>query len=375
MISIGTGLLGFIALVDFQKDKLKNLIKPPFLIYLFTYLLFLLSFFNTQNFIVLKQLLFLQLPFIIIPFFFSQQQLTKKQIYFILKAFVIITCLVCFGTLISFFYNYEFNKQLIINAKAIPAITGVIHYQFAYLIVVAIICSYVLTQTKEEKSKPLWIALLVFLIATIHILAYRTGLFCFYILVFYHFIKLLIAVKNKSQVLGFGILFILVISLCCLFIKPLNLKIESTKSDILRIINHENYNDHSIAQRYAATLNSLQIIKKNLWLGVAPADLGDEMIKQYEIEPYLLMPENRVFVHNQYLFYLSSFGIFWFLILAFLWFKNLFQSLKEHQYLVYLLISTSAVFLIDDFFQIQIGFTSFLLFYYLLYQRESIDIL
>ncbi|OAQ40462.1 hypothetical protein A5893_05805 [Pedobacter psychrophilus] len=374
MISIGTGLLAFIALVDFQKDKLKNLIKPQYLIYLFTYLLFLISFFFTQNFSVLKQLLFLQLSFIIIPFFFSQHQTSKKHIDFILKAFVIVTSLVCLGTLITFFNNYEFNKQLIINAKAIPAITGVVHYQFAYLIVVAIICSYVLTQTKEEL-KPLWIALFVFLIATIHILAYRTGVFCFYILVCYHIIKLLITVKNKSQVLGFGVLFILVFSLCCLFIKPLNLKIESTKSDISRIINHENYNDHSIAQRYAATLNNLKIIKKNFWLGVAPADLGDEMKKQYEIEAYLLMPENRVFVHNQYLFYLTSFGIFSFSIWAFLWFKNLFQSIKDDQFLTYLLITTSTVFLIDDFFQLQIGFTSFLLFYYLLHQRESVDVL
>ncbi|MBC7523489.1 MAG: hypothetical protein H7239_03515, partial [Flavobacterium sp.] len=295
MISIGTGLLGFIALIDFQKQKLKNLLKSPYLIYLFTYLLYLISFFYTQNLSVLKQLLFLQLSFIIIPFFFSQQQTSKKQIDFILKTFVIVTSLVCLGTLISFFNNYEFNKLLIINAKATPAITGIVHYQFAYLIVIAIICSYVLTQ--NEKSKPLWLALLVFLIATIHILAYRTGLFCFYILVFYHFIKLLITVKNKVQILGFGVVFIVVISLCCLFIKPLNLKIKATKSDISRIINHENYNDHSIAQRYAATLNSLQIIKKNFWLGVSPADLGDEMKTQYDIEPYLLMPENRVFVH------------------------------------------------------------------------------
>jgi O-antigen ligase len=160
-----------------------------------------------------------------------------------------------------------------------------------------------------------------------------------------------------------------------LFIKPLNLKIAATNSDISRIINHENYNDHSIAQRYAATLNSLQIIKNNFWLGVAPADLGDEMKSQYKINSYLLIPENRVFVHNQYLYYLSSFGILAFVIWVFLWFKNLFISIKKYQFLAYLILLASAAFLIDDFFQIQIGFTGFLFFYYLLYQRESVDVL
>jgi O-antigen ligase len=375
MISIGTGLLGFIALVDFQKDKLNKLLKSPYLIYLFTYLLYLLSFFYTQNFSVLKQLLFLQLPFIIFPFFFSQQEISKKQIDYILKAFIIITSLVCLGTLISFFNNYTLNMQMIINAKAIPAITGIVHYQFAFLIVIAIICSYTLIQNIEEKSKPLWLFLLIFLIATIHILAYRTGVFCFYILVFYYFIKLLITVKNKGRVLGFGIAFLIIVILSFLFIKPLNLKIAATNSDISRIINHENYNDHSIAQRYAATLNSLQIIKNNFWLGVAPADLGDEMKSQYKINSYLLIPENRVFVHNQYLYYLSSFGILAFVIWVFLWFKNLFISIKKYQFLAYLILLASAAFLIDDFFQIQIGFTGFLFFYYLLYQRESVDVL
>ena len=375
MISIGIGLLGFIALVDFKKDKLKNLLKSPYLIYLFTYLLYLLSIFYSQNFAVLRQLLFLQLPFIIIPFFFSQQQITKKQIDFILKVFVIVTSLVCLGTLISFFNNYELNKQMIIDAKAIPAISGIIHYQFAFLIVIAVICSYILTQNKNEKLKLLWFGIFVFLIVTLHILAYRTGLFCFYILIIYHFIKLLITEKNKRQIISFGTAFIMIITLCFLFIKPLNLKITTTKSDILRIINHENYNDHSIAQRYAASLNSLQIIKNNFWFGVAPSDLGDEMKAQYNIEPYLLTLENRVFVHNQYLFYLSSFGIFAFLIWSFLWIKNLMVAHHKKSTVFYLLLLVSSAFLIDDFFQIQIGFTGFLLFYYLLYQRESVDVL
>jgi hypothetical protein len=182
MISIGTGLLGFIALVDFQKDKLNKLLKSPYLIYLFTYLLYLLSFFYTQNFSVLKQLLFLQL-----------QEISKKQIDYILKAFIIITSLVCLGTLISFFNNYTLNMQMIINAKAIPAITGIVHYQFAFLIVIAIICSYTLIQNIEEKSKPLWLFLLIFLIATIHILAYRTGIS------YNSYLKFLVYKTSKSK--------------------------------------------------------------------------------------------------------------------------------------------------------------------------------
>ena len=126
--------------------------------------------------------------------------------------------------------------------------------------------------------------------------------------------------------------------------------------------------------RYFKVCSSLgiviEIIKRNIWFGVSPADLSLEMKLQYETNSYLLIPENRIFIHNQYLYYLSSFGILAFFAWLFIWISNIITLFKQNQTSAYILLTTTLAFLIDNFFQLQIGFTSILLFYYLCLQSK-----
>jgi O-antigen ligase len=370
-ISIGTGLLSFIAVISIEKNKLKNLLIPKYLVFILMYFLFLVSFFNTKDLLNYNKLIFLELPLLIFPLFFSQYHLSAIVIKKVLQFYVIITCIVCLGTIINFALDYKQQTENIINAKAIPAITGIVHYQFALLIVIAIVCCYSLIHHQKIQKKKLWICLMWFLILAIHLLAYRTALFAFYFLLALYLYKIF---GNSNQlrsklIVIFSCLSLLVLAV--LFYKPLNLKIKVTYQDISKIINHENFNDYSIAQRYAATLNSFEIIKKNIWFGVSPADVGAEMKVQYEIDSYLLVPKNRIGIHNQYFFYFMSFGIIAFVFWTVLWFYNIVKSYLEKNAGFYILIIASLVFLIDNFFQIQLGFTSILLFYYLLYTVKT----
>jgi O-antigen ligase len=367
-ISIGTGFLGFIGIISISKEKIKSILNVQYLVFIFTYTLFLISIHNTTDLSTYQKLIFLELPLIIFPLFFSQCTLAKRQVYAVLRFYVVLTSLICFGTIIEFLSNYQFYNQEITNSKSIVSVTGVMHYQFALLIVIAIVCCSILMNHYKNK---LWFGLMLFLIVTIHVLAYRTALFCFYFLLIIYLIKQLSNKKHIKIKLVATFTSLTLIVLSSIFVKPLNLKIKNTYQDISRIINHENFNNYSIAQRYAATLNSIEIIKKNPWFGIAPADVGLEMKAQYEIDSYLLIPENRIEIHNQYLFYLMSFGIVTFVIWFFLWIYNIVKNYRDRNAGFYILIIASLVFLIDNFFQIQIGFTSILLFYYLLCNLQT----
>jgi O-antigen ligase len=368
-ISIGTGLLGFLGIISFRKHHFKKIFNHKYLSIIIIYIFFLLSAFITEDFKKYQQLLFFQLPLILIPLFFLSNSISIKNTRIIIWSFTLLIAIICLGTLVDFFTHYAINMERITESKSILSITGIAHYQFALLIIIAIInCFFLLNQ--QNQFKKLILCLVIFFILTIHILAYRTGLFCFYGLLLFTFFRLLIYSKQKKKLLLITVLVVFVLTMASLFIKPLHLKIQNTREDISRIINQENFNNYSITQRYAATLNAVEIFKNNLWLGVSPADLGKEMDNQYQKNSYLLTPENRIFIHNQYLFYLSSFGLIAFLIWITLWIRNIYTSIKFNLFGGYILLAASIVFLADNFFELQIGFTSVLLFYYLVSQRK-----
>lgn len=362
-ISIGTGFLAVITIFSFRKDSLNNLLKPPSVSVIFIYILFILSYFNSSDKNEYWHFLFFQLPMLILPLFFATHNIAKKKIEIIFLFYIGLTALISGGTLLDFFIDYQLNTQKIIQSKAIPSITGIPHYQFSLLIIIAIICCFELM--KQTKYRSYSVVSSFFLILTIHLLAYRTAIFCLYGLAVLWFLQTLIYSQNKQKLAKKGLLVVVFIGLACFFITPLNLKIQSTVNDLSRIYNKENFNYYSISQRYAASLNIIEIIKRNIWFGVSPADLSSEMKLQYETNAYLLIPENRILIHNQYLYYLGSFGLFSFIIWLSLWIWNIIYSFKRNQIGAYILIAASIAFLADNFFQLQIGFTSILLFYYL----------
>lgn len=368
-ISIGTGILGFLGITSFRKHHFKKIFTLKYLSIFIIYIFFLMSAFVTEDFKKYQQLLFFQLPLILIPLFFLTNTISIKNTKIIFWSYTLLIASLCLGTLVDFFAHYTTNIERITKSKSLLSITGIAHYQFALLIIIAILtCLSLLNQ--ENQFKKIILCLLTFFILTIHVLAYRTGLFCFYGLLLFTFFRLMIYSKQKKKLLFTKAPIILVLVMASLFIKPLNLRIKNSQEDISRILNEENFNNYSISQRYAATLNTTEIFKNNLWFGVSPADLSKEMEKQYQKDSYLLTPENRIFIHNQYLFYLSSFGLLAFLIWITLWIRNIYASIKFNLLGGYILLAASIVFLADNFFEQQIGFTSILLFYYLVSQRK-----
>lgn len=368
-ISIGTGILALIALFSYNKIRFKNLFKPQSLSFIITYILFIACYFNSLNKAEYWHFLFFQLPLIIFPIFFLSQSIERKKINFLILFFIALSVLVSLGTVIDFFIHYHINTEKIIQSKSLASITGIPHYQFSLLIIIAIICC--IQNIKNVEYKMFSIISIIILTLVIHLIAYRTGIFCLYGLLVFWFTRSLIYHHQKKQLLLVGLITVFLIGLACVFITPFNLKIQSTVNDISRIYYQENFNFYSIAQRYAATLNIIEIIKRNIWFGISPADLSSEMRLQYETNAYLLIPENRVLIHNQYLYYLGSFGILAFIIWLSAWIWNIVTLFKTHPFSAYILIATSLAFLIDNFFQLQIGFTSVLVFYYLCLNRQT----
>jgi O-antigen ligase len=135
---------------------------------------------------------------------------------------------------------------------------------------------------------------------------------------------------------------LVLISLSAVFlvktVPPVKARYENTVKDIYSIIENKNPNFQSLGQRWAAIKCTTEIIKRNIWFGVSPSDLKDEMQTQYQKDSYLLIPENRIFIHNQFLYYAASFGIPFTVIIFIVFLILIIKETKKNQLIFWLMV-------------------------------------
>jgi hypothetical protein len=74
---------------------------------------------------------------------------------------------------------------------------------------------------------------------------------------------------------------------------------------------------HSLGQRLAFLRISRNILKKNMWSGLGTGDVYDAMLKSAQADLIAIDPAWKGKPHNQFVFYLLSFGVPGFLVLLF----------------------------------------------------------
>lgn len=366
ILSIAIALLFIFGVLSFFFKSKQNLewdIK--FWLFPLIFIFYLLSLFNTSDVenwsaIMLKNSFLFCIP---LSFKLSTAVSSKKAIFifYILLSFV---CVI--GTTFKFLLDFEIFSTLVLNSKNIISINGQNHTEFGVLSVVAFLMlgNFILKE-KRVLQKWLLISITFLFLLCLHIIALRFALVAIYIILILYSIYVLI--REKKFILGASILATLVLSSLLLYnsLESFKNRVINTREDIENIIANGNPNFRSIHQRWAAAKCAVEVTKKNIWLGVSPADLSSEMQQQYNINSYLLIPENRVFIHNQILFYLASFGIIFAALFIIAFSYVLYKETKFSYFPVLIIIPFFLHMQIDNTLERQIMGSAMLFFFFL----------
>lgn len=334
------------------------------------YPLILLSGFWTENFSEWRHLLTRYLPFLILPLAFTlAQPLRGRERYYLGVGYVGLTTLVALGTVAKFLGQYERQQELIQQSKNITAITGIFHIHFGMMMALAAFFAVALAKAAPHYGRGWHRAALLgstgFLAVALHLLAYRTGTLVLYAMLAVTALRYLFT----RPWLGLGLVLTLVLTPLVAYytLQPVRHRVANTLYDYERFRTGQDINDYSIAQRLAAWTNATTLIGHHWLAGVGPADVEVEMQRQYERRSFNLRPENRVLLHNQYLFALLALGVpglLW--LLAMLFGPLSSPCFRQDFCAIVFLTGLGAAMLVDTPFSLHIGRHLFLFLYALL---------
>jgi hypothetical protein len=251
-------------------------------------------------------MLFKNSVFLLLPLaFLFFQQISRPIICYITNLFLGLTLVSVVINAIQALFNYNLISELAIKSKTLEPLMGSNFHDLSLIYAIVIVfLTYKIIKSPSINYR----ILLAFLIlgVGVFILSYR---FALIVLACSSFIILIKQVNLKKNLFLKVIVSILILSLSLLY-SPITNKIKTTLYDLESVYGDVNPNFKSLGQRWAAMKCTAEIINKNLFFGVSAPDLPAKIQKQYEENSYLLIPENRIFIHNQFLFYTASYGIF-----------------------------------------------------------------
>ena len=355
---------------DENLKALKN--NTPALLLLAIYGLFLISFVYTED--TAKWLWFSTryMPLLLLPLAFGVMPvLSNKQVNNILFTFSLLTTVITVGTLIKYFLNYEAYNQAISQSDSLQPVLGIFHIYFGLMMALAIIfCLDIYKKPHFIGHPPLrYMALfcIVLNFIALHILAYRTGLLALYVALLWQ-VVFFIRTKKK-YLMGLGLLVLIMGTPVIAFysLESVQRRVENTKTDISRYVEHQDINHYSIAQRFAAWETGLAVFKSHWLLGVGLADVNNEIRRQYNIKDFGLIKENQVGIHNQYLQIAVGLGLVGLLVfLAGLIYPFLKQTWQNDTLTKSFIICIAVAMFVENFSQRQLGLNLYVFFYGLL---------
>ena len=298
----------------FSKAKNKNHKDTKALFATAIYFVFLISYFWTTNFNIWLSLSFKNVVFILIPIgFYFFGQINIKCLHKFIQLFCFISIVSAIVNAVFSLTQYKEVSRLAIESKHLHPLIGSNYHDLSLIYALTVV--FLIFQIKDNylvsklPKRYLWVYL-IFSICLI-LLAYRFSLIILIIGSSYLFLTHFIKYKSVKLKIVSVVIFVVIISGSYFSIDPLKNRVNNTYQDLKSIYLNKNPNYQSLAQRLVAIKCAYEVSKNNFWIGVAPADLYEEMTFQYDKNSYLLIKENRMFIHNQYLYYLASYGIIW----------------------------------------------------------------
>lgn len=330
------------------------------------YGLLLVSALYTANWAGWRHETYRLLPWLAVPLAFTAAvPLSRRQALAVGSLFVLGTALVGAATLGQYLLHPAAANEAFRIGQSLPSITKIFHIHFAVMLVLAFFGG--LHLRREPLAGP-WLRRALALAAgvgiiTLHVLAYRTGLFSLYLVLLLEALRLLL---RRRVGLGLGLLLGLAAGpwLAYQTLEPVRKRVEATRYDLDQFQQGRDINEFSLSRRLAAWQSALDVARQNPWLGVAPADAEMAMMRQYDWRDYGVQPQNRVMIHNQYLHFLVGGGVLglglWLLLLG--W-PLVQPTTRRNPYIRSFLFVMATAMLVDSLLEVQIGYNLFVFGY------------
>lgn len=179
--------------------QFKNFLREPFLVGLtLLFLIPLLTWFWSEDKEIWWRFIRIKLPLLLLPLAFAGSwQLARKQWNYIGYFFILLVLAGCMWSLFQYATNYKDIHEGYLKAKVIPTPFENDHVRFSLSVTMAILCAgYFLLRDKSYR----WamVSVTVVLVVYLHLLAARTGLISFYIILFLGAIWLLFTARKSK---------------------------------------------------------------------------------------------------------------------------------------------------------------------------------
>ena len=377
------GILGFLLTAILRTDY-KEIIasknhNKAFLIFIIIFIFYGTGILSLEDGISLsywKNRFIVKIPFLLLPTaLLLTSSFSRKHYFTLYYIFFIVTLLTAVGSIINYINNYEEINLLIRTSKALPVITN--HVRYSLFVCFSIFIAWKLHNVKFYilSKHELWTYKIggIFLIVFLHIAAVRSGLIAFYgmssLVVLYQII-----LKEKRYKFGITILLLIIITPWLAFISLTSIqkKVENMKDDLGNIDIEKRANNYSLTARWYSYKVGAAVIKNNKWVGVGIANFESAIENEYETNYPKILKEQP---HNQYIYWLGSFGALGTVILLIIfYFPLLWNNQYQKSFLLlihYLIVSLS--FLVENTIETQLGANFIIIFCLIpfLYDNEN----
>lgn len=338
---------------SFWKQKAFLCLSIIFLVHLLSYLQTDHS--NTTDFwsnISLKSAM-LALPFCyaILP------AISKKQFHIILNVYLLLLLISCAYAIVTYLGNMEVYNEAMSRSKPFPVPAN--HVRFSLMVALGAFCSFYLFKKSlvliSKWEKTIQLILCLFFIGFLHLASVRSGMVVLYIII----LSVVLYYTFRSKKILFGLLAIgslIIISVTSYYVFPtVRNKVDVTLRDIGRTDNVASANYYPMSARIYSYRIGYYLWKEKPLLGVGIANLKREVSKEYIARYPVIF--NHIMPHNQYLRYLTSFGLIGFLVFMISFYFPLFYKknyIREPLLGIhYLIVSLS--FLFEGTLETQLG--------------------
>lgn len=256
--------------------------------------------------------LMLKVPFLLLPLtILFLPKLSEKRYHFLILIFILCSFYIALDASLYYLRNMEEVHERYIHSKVIPLPLN--HVRYSLILSMSIFLSAYLFVKKVWFLSPIESKIIagisLFLFLFLHLLSVRSGLLAFYILTLV--IAFGYALKTKKyKFVGIALLTFAMLPVISFFtIGTFKNKVANTLED-LHNTKYEYYaNFHSLTARVFSYKVAWHLIQENPVVGVGIGNLEREVQKTY-IENYSeIVPAWRIKPHNQYINYLTAFGI------------------------------------------------------------------
>lgn len=298
----------------------------------------------------------IKLPLLILPFAFTLPiKFTKKQWDWLTIIFIACVFIGSLWTFAQYLNNVHDNNEGYLRAKTMITPLDNDHVRFSLLVSIAIILSGYLAMHSSKKLLYVFIPLIAWLVLFLHLLAARTGLLTFYIMLI--LVVLWLAFVKKKWLVSS-------IVMISLFVLPV-LAYQSFPSfrNKLKFFLYEkgffektNYlQGGTDAVRVVSIKAGWELMNQYPLFGVGFGDIAGETRKWYGSEYPRMDKADKIYPSNEWLIYGTGCGWPGFLIFCLAVFIPFFSQVKNNLIWVMLNTGIATSFLFDIGLEVQFG--------------------